>query len=428
MLGTLRRRNITGGFLVRGLGAVASLLLNVVVARTMDIEAAGLFLLTISMMLFMSSVVRFGSDSVAIRLLSGPLRRSASGVDGAAAREVGSTGQGPSEVFTSLFYLVVLAFLASTALLALAAWLFGRGSWGTGPVVVALPVLTLLYSLVFSLSNVGLAGGKVVVGLTTRNVIGNLVTALILAVASVAVPRVTLWPAYGSLAAGLVVAAIVAVYMFVVPTGLSLTGARLADVLRLARFSVPYAVTSFFEQALLWGGQLASAALLSSDDIARLASAQRVAMVLAFGLMVVNSVIAPRFAAAHDEGDHAQVRRLYRRSLLLSAAIGVPLFVVLFTGAGPVMRMFGPAYGDAAGVLRILLVGQLINVVTGPATQRLLMTDRQRTVAVSYAVAAVATFAAAFVVVPAYGLPGMAVAMTAGLSLHKAVLVIAAGR
>src|SRR5690606_31108736 len=170
--------------------------------------------------------------------------------------------------------------------------------------------------------------------------------------------------AYVCLAVGLSAAAFVALRRFVRTAGLTLAPIKVSDMASMARFSVPYVMTSFFEQALLWGGQLASAALLSTGDIARLASAQRVAMVLAFGLMVVNSVIAPRFAAAHDEGLHARVAGLYRRSLLLSAGIGIPVFVVLFAAARPIMGLFGPAYLEASTVLRILLIGQLVNVLT----------------------------------------------------------------
>ncbi|MFO7545523.1 MAG: MATE family efflux transporter [Trueperaceae bacterium] len=426
------RRVLSGGFLVRGLGAGASVLLNVVVARTMELDAAGLFLLTISMMLFLSSVMRFGSDAVTIRLLSGPLSRHADRAEeppsGPSERPTtASAPRDPSTTFTTLVVLVLTAFVISTALLAAAAWSFGDAGgdgWGRSPVVWALPVLTLLYSGAFSLSSVGLASGRIVEGLATRNVVSNLATAVLVGGVALVVAPVPLWAAYVCLAVGLAAAAIVALRRFVRKAGLALTTVRASDVTGMARFSVPYVLTSFFEQALLWGGQLASAALLSTGDIARLASAQRVAMVLAFGLMVVNSVIAPRFAAAHDEGLHTRIARLYQRSLLLSAGIGIPVFVVLFVAARPIMGLFGPAYLEASSVLRILLIGQLVNVLTGPATQRLLMTGRERIVAVSYGVAAIASFGAFFLVVPVYGLQGMAVVMAIGLSAHKAVLIL----
>lgn len=74
--------------------------------------------------------------------------------------------------------------------------------------------------------------------------------------------------------------------------------------------------------------------------------------------------------------------------LALSADVGLPVFVVLFAGAGPIMGLYRLAYVEAVGVLRILLIGQLVNVLTSPATQRLLMTGRQRIVAISFSVAA----------------------------------------
>lgn len=76
------------------------------------------------------------------------------------------------------------------------------------------------------------------------------------------------------------------------------------------------------------------------------------------------TVSGPRIAAAHRVGDSQQIRSIIRQSVVSMTALSAPLFIVMFLFPEWLLGLFGPEFPAAAPALRILALGQLINIVS----------------------------------------------------------------
>lgn len=74
-----------------------------------------------------------------------------------------------------------------------------------------------------------------------------------------------------------------------------------------------------------------------------------------------------------------RVARLAGSATGLSAFFCLPVAVLIFVFAGPVLDLFGPEFHQATTVLRVVVVGQAIYTMTGPSGLILAMTGHERT-------------------------------------------------
>jgi O-antigen/teichoic acid export membrane protein len=86
-----------------------------------------------------------------------------------------------------------------------------------------------------------------------------------------------------------------------------------------------------------------------------------------------------QIARAHHAGDTAAIARLCRRSTRLILALVVPPTLVLFVAAPHVLALIGPEFARGAGVMRILLVVQIVHGLLCSAGQVFIIKGRPRT-------------------------------------------------
>jgi O-antigen/teichoic acid export membrane protein len=154
------------------------------------------------------------------------------------------------------------------------------------------------------------------------------------------------------------------------------------------------------------------AVLRSPTEAGILTVASRVAMFVLFVMNAAQLAAAPRLAAV--SGDIARMRSVVRTLNRLSVTAGLAVAGLLFASAGPVLALFGPGFEVAVVPLRILIVGQVLNVLTGPTGVLLSMTGRENALAVLLAGGLAAQVALLIALAPTLGATGAALAGTAG--------------
>ncbi|MFM6853651.1 MAG: lipopolysaccharide biosynthesis protein [Sphingopyxis sp.] len=127
-----------------------------------------------------------------------------------------------------------------------------------------------------------------------------------------------------------------------------------------------------------WYGLTTIAATLG----VRQAGLYRVAVQLASVFAIIStgllSVYAPQISAAHARGDDAGVARLARTATWLSTLCVVPPAIILLGLSGPVLALIGPEFRTAAPMMMVLVIGQIIYTITGPAGIALAMMGHER--------------------------------------------------
>jgi O-antigen/teichoic acid export membrane protein len=130
-------------------------------------------------------------------------------------------------------------------------------------------------------------------------------------------------------------------------------------------------------------------------------------------LTSVNQIFAPTISDLHTRNDHALLARLYQSLTKSALGLTVPLALVIFIFARPIMRIFGHDFEVGWPILIVGTCGQLVNCGVGSAGYLLLMSGNERLLMkVQIAMATMMVVLSAGLV-PVWGIVGAAVAAAA---------------
>jgi O-antigen/teichoic acid export membrane protein len=193
------------------------------------------------------------------------------------------------------------------------------------------------------------------------------------------------------------------------------------DTRLLLNTSLPLLLFASMNLVMSWTDVLVLGIWSKPAEIGFYGVSMRIASLSAFALTAINSVVAPQFAGLYARGEHRALARLAERSsfwMLLAVAPGI---VVLLAFPEFVLRAFGSNFEPGAWPLRILALGQLVNVGTGSVGYLLIMTGNQTLLRNNTTVWAMANLVGNLILVPSYGAVGAATATALSLACMNVV-------
>jgi len=148
--------------------------------------------------------------------------------------------------------------------------------------------------------------------------------------------------------------------------------------------------------------------------------AYQTASLIPFGLMAVNTVIAPTLAQLYAVGDKTKLRKIILTASAVATAFALPL-VLLFTLGGK--RFLSTAFGEdfrlASAPLLILTIGQLVFVVLGPLLLFLVMIGQEDKATFVTGTTAALNIIMNLLFIPIWGASGAALATSISLVFLK---------
>jgi O-antigen/teichoic acid export membrane protein len=161
------------------------------------------------------------------------------------------------------------------------------------------------------------------------------------------------------------------------------------------------------------------AASWSTEEVGRYRAAWLIAST--FNLLVVafDAVSGPRIAAAFRRNEIDEIGLMWRQSVVVILVLASPLLLVSTVFPRELLGLFGSEFERGPIALRILIVGQVVNLITGPVGSILIMTGRERW---SLAIAVgglISTILLAVIFIPMFGLTGAAVVSTLSVVLQN---------
>jgi O-antigen/teichoic acid export membrane protein len=159
----------------------------------------------------------------------------------------------------------------------------------------------------------------------------------------------------------------------------------------------------------------------STVEVGQFRTAWQIAALIMLLVSTFDTVAGPRIAAAWRVGDTGHIRQIIRQSIAVMMVISAPLFVIALGFPEWALGLFGPEFVPAAPALRILALGQLVNVVSGPLGTVLLMTGNERASMILSVVSLVVLAVLSLTLIPAYGLIGAA--LTTALIIGSRTIV-----
>jgi len=155
--------------------------------------------------------------------------------------------------------------------------------------------------------------------------------------------------------------------------------------------------------------------------------ASRTAQQAAFMLAAVNAIVAPLVSSRHARGDREGLQRVSRFAVQLVFWPSLIVAVFLLAFSEWVLRLSGPEFVEGKNALFVLVVGQMINALTGPVGILLSLSGRQKLSTKVYGCCATLNILLNLLFIPAFGMTGAAFATAISLiiaNLWLAVLVV----
>ncbi|MCP5534605.1 MAG: oligosaccharide flippase family protein [Akkermansiaceae bacterium] len=140
--------------------------------------------------------------------------------------------------------------------------------------------------------------------------------------------------------------------------------------------------------------------------------AQRLYMLPGVFFQMFLSIVAPMMASAGSSKEHDEIQRIYHLTTDWVVRLSFPLISFLAVYAEPVLGLFGSQFAEQGTLLlRILLLAQLINLVSGPIGTVLNMCGEERRMLKINAAALFLKAALICALVPIIALPGLGIAV-----------------
>jgi O-antigen/teichoic acid export membrane protein len=416
---------------LKATGTVLVFVLSVVLARALGPAEYGTYEYVIAWVMLLLVPAAFGLDKLAVRQLSASSARS---------------DWPEASAFVRWALGIVLSFSLVVALGAAAVAWWGAGgvvsppllAFWLGCLVVPLSALTILWeSTLRGLQHV--IEGQLPI-MIVRPVI--VIVLVVLAIYALGLPPTALT----ALTAFLVGAACAALLAFVlmrrrlpaelrqarrVPSGRAESGRAVSGraVSGRARSwrawfaaALPMMVMAALYTANSRIGTILVGTITGAEAAGVYALASRGADLVIFTLVAVNTALSPTFAGLWAAGDRERLQRVVTQSARLIFALSAAIAAGLFALAPVFLAIFGESFVVGAPVLRVLLLGQLVNVSMGSVGVLLVMADRERLAMVGFAMGTAVNLVLALALVPSYGALGAAWAATASMVVWNVVL------
>ncbi len=149
----------------------------------------------------------------------------------------------------------------------------------------------------------------------------------------------------------------------------------------------------------------------------------KIAHLLLFGLIAVNTILSPIASDLFSSGRTSELRNIVTRGAQASLAFSVVFIFCLLIFQNQVLKLFGEGFIEAKLAMWILVGGQLVNAAVGPAVVLLNMTGNQRTSAWILGGTSVVNISLNLFLIPLFGIEGAALSTAISLVIWNSLSV-----
>jgi O-antigen/teichoic acid export membrane protein len=195
----------------------------------------------------------------------------------------------------------------------------------------------------------------------------------------------------------------------------------------LTRYGAPRAPAALLSQALFWVDYFVASAFVgrgsvTTAELGVYSASVRVALAMVLFLTAVSYVFSPFVADLHARGERDRLDQLFKTITRWTVAGTIPIVLLMLVVPGPILQIFGgKTFVGGTTELRILLIGQTVNVSVGAAGFVLIMAGFTGWDLVVYASSFALDIVIAMVLVPRLGTEGAAIAQTVTIAASNAL-------
>lgn len=178
-----------------------------------------------------------------------------------------------------------------------------------------------------------------------------------------------------------------------------------------------------------WVDILVVGFFLTPEQVSVYSIVSKTAKLMTFSIFAVNTIIAPQIVKLYKNNDIKGINLEAQKSTMLSVLFGLPLLIIFLSVPELILGIFGTEYLAGDNILRILALGQAMNVFTGAVIVIMTMMNLERVVNVISFCAIFTQIVLGVILTRNFGMAGMAIAtlvggavlnMSAAIYLYKA--------
>jgi O-antigen/teichoic acid export membrane protein len=411
----LRKRLVDGvvwGFIARMIALLAALFTTMLLARMLSVAEMGAYFLVASIIKIMSVVGQFGLGRIGVRRVSETL---------ALAGREAAARVGVDVIRLGLFGAVLVALITHQAVMP---WLAH-----TLPAANGLHEVRTQVAL-WGIAVVGTAlAAQVQRGfhnLRLSSMFGSAVGPALIVISYLVILQLGLVISFGMVtlvAAAVSVATCMLAFLFLYPRLRHASPMEAGSGRRMIEDAWPFWVASVGSLILAQSDMWIVAAFRTSEDVAHYGAALRLLILASLPTAIISSVLQSTISDLHARGNIEKLERVLRMSNVFATLPNMALLVVFLFMPGALLGVvYGDAYRDAALVLAILSVGDMVAAAFGMPALMLRMMDHERTVMNAVLVVGVLTIIGMLFAAEAYGVHGVATAIAVGTVLQRVFL------
>jgi len=165
---------------------------------------------------------------------------------------------------------------------------------------------------------------------------------------------------------------------------------------------------------------------VDSADVGVYGLANRLAAMVSFFLIAVNSIAAPKFAGLYEQKDMKALEKTVRLAALITTGCASPALLLALIMPDWIMGLGGPEFRSGGILLMILCIGQFFNAFTGSIGYLLIMCGREGLVRNNQLFCAVLVVCLNFFLIPRYHALGAALATASTIVIQNIISVVQA--
>jgi O-antigen/teichoic acid export membrane protein len=390
-------------FILRSVGFIFTFGFTLMLARLLGTDGAGLFFLCVSIITVASVIARLGFDNTVLRFAA----EAAAKKDWGAL--IGLCKKSTTIILATSLLLMVVVFASASWI---ANTIFQKPSlvnplrWMT-PAIPAISIIFLYAELLKGLKKIKLS--QLIQGACLP--VATFVACLCLG---------SIWELRG-IAVGYSVSAILmaglAAYWVLKTLQDRFSDKGLFSIRKLFRTGIPLYNFALMNLIMAWSATIILGTQGRASEVGIFQVANRTTILISFFLTSVNTIAAPKFASLYTKGDMRALSKTARQSSALMVIAVTPLLALMLIFPSSILSLFGPDFEAGTLLLRLLSIGQFINVATGSVGYLLMMTGHERLLSINITLATIINLFLCLWLIPKMGPLGAAIATAVPLAL-----------
>ena len=191
----------------------------------------------------------------------------------------------------------------------------------------------------------------------------------------------------------------------------------------ILKISVPLMLAQSVQFIMAWTDKLMIGNMMPAESVAVYGVAFRFSMGVSITLMAINSISSPKFAEKFASDDIKGMGKIAMQSAKMIFWTTIPLATILLIFPKFFMGLYGPEFLIGFEVLRWLIIGRIVNALSGSVGNLMQMSGQQKTYMNILFVGAVINVILNYNLIPKYGINGAAFASVASLSFWNLSMV-----